>query len=47
MRSFSTHDLNKLVGEVTDAAARAPVVITRHGKPRFIMMSLEPYQRNN
>ena len=45
MRSFSTHDLNKLVGEVTDAATKAPVVITRHRKPRFIMMSYEHYQR--
>ena len=45
MRSFSTHDLNKQVGDVTDAAAKAPVVITRHRKPRFVMMSYEHYQR--
>lgn len=44
MRSFSTHDLNKLVGEVTEAATKAPVMITRHRKPRFIMMSFEHYQ---
>jgi prevent-host-death family protein len=45
MRAFSTHDLNKQVGEVTDAAAKAPVLITRHSKPRFVMMSLEHYER--
>ena len=45
MRSFTTNDLNKQVGEVTDAAAKAPVTITRHRKPRFVMMSYEHYQR--
>ena len=45
MRAFSTNDLNKQVGEVTDAAARSPVVITRHRKPRFVMMSYELYQK--
>ena len=45
MRSFSTHDLNKQVGDVTDAAAKAPVIITRHRKPRFVMMSYEHYRR--
>ncbi|HME85766.1 MAG TPA: type II toxin-antitoxin system prevent-host-death family antitoxin [Roseiarcus sp.] len=45
MRSFTTNDLNKQVGEVTDAAAKAPVMITRHRKPRFVMMSYEHYLR--
>ena len=45
MRSFTTHDLNKQVGDVTDAAAKAPVLITRHRKPRFVMMSYEHDQR--
>jgi len=45
VRAFSTNDLNKQVGEVTDAAAKAPVLITRHSKPRFVMMSLEHYER--
>jgi prevent-host-death family protein len=44
MRTFSTADLNKQVGEVTDAAQRAPVVITRRSKPRFVLMSLEHYE---
>ncbi len=45
MRSFTTNDLNKQVGDVTDAAAKAPVIITRHRKPRFVMMSYELYRR--
>lgn len=44
MRSFTTADLNKQVGEVTDAAQRAPVIITRRSKPRFVLMSLEHYE---
>lgn len=45
MRAFTTNDLNKQVGEVTDAATKEPIVITRHRKPRFVMMSYEHYQR--
>jgi prevent-host-death family protein len=45
MRAFTTNDLNKQVGEVTDAATKSPVLITRHRKPRFVMMSYEHYQR--
>lgn len=45
MREFSTGDLNKQVGDVTDAAAREPVLLTRHKKPRFVLMSFEHYER--
>lgn len=45
MREFSTGDLNKAVGDVTDAARREPVVITRHNKPRYVLMSIEHYER--
>ena len=45
MRAFTTNDLNKQVGEVTNAATKAPVVSTRHRKPRFVMMSIEHYER--
>lgn len=45
MREFTTADLNKQVGEVTDAARDAPVVITRHKKPKFVLMSVEHYKR--
>lgn len=45
MREFTTVDLNKAVGEVTDAALQEPVVITRHRKPRYILMTVEHYER--
>ncbi len=45
MRRFTTGDLSKQVGDVTDAAAREPVVLTRHRKPRFVLMSYEHYER--
>lgn len=43
MQSFTPADLNKQVGEVANAAAKAPVTITRHNKPRFVMTSWEHY----
>ncbi|MGX5806060.1 type II toxin-antitoxin system prevent-host-death family antitoxin [Bradyrhizobium sp. Arg314] len=45
MRQFTTADLNKQVGDVTDAASREPVVLTKHRKPRFVLMSYERYER--
>jgi len=39
MRHSTTGDLNSQVGEVTDAAAREPVVRSKHRKPRFVLMS--------
>ncbi|WP_416067708.1 type II toxin-antitoxin system prevent-host-death family antitoxin [Rhizobium sp. ZK1] len=45
MRQFTTGNLNKQVGDVTDAAAREPVVLTKHRKPRFVLMSYEHYER--
>jgi len=45
MREFTTVDLNKAVGDVTDAASREPVVLTKHKKPRFVLMSYTHYER--
>ncbi|KXF77126.1 prevent-host-death protein [Paramesorhizobium deserti] len=45
MRHFTTGDLNKQVGDVTDAASREPVVLTKHRKPRFVLMSYEHDER--
>lgn len=45
MREFTTVDLNKAVGDVTDAASREPVVLTKHRKPRFVLMSYTHYER--
>lgn len=45
MRQFTTGDLNKQIGDVTDAASREPVVLTKHRKPRFVLMSYDHYER--
>lgn len=45
MREFTTVDLNKAVGDVTDAARLEPVIITRHRKPRYVLMSYDHYER--
>lgn len=42
---FPPADLNKHVGDVTDAARRSPVFITHHRKPRFVLMAIEEYER--
>jgi hypothetical protein len=41
MRTYTTADLNKKVGDITDAR-REPVLLTHHRKPRFVLMSVEP-----
>jgi prevent-host-death family protein len=45
MRTYTTADLNKQVGEATNAASKGPVTITRRRKPRFVIMSYEHYQQ--
>lgn len=45
MKSVSSTDLKQSLGDVLAAAAREPVTITRHGAPRFVLMSLEAYER--
>lgn len=45
MKQFSSTELANRTGDVLAAAAEAPVVIVRHGKPRFVMLSAERYER--
>ncbi len=45
MRSFSTVELTQQIGTVTHVASREPVTITQHRKPRFVLMSIEDYER--
>ncbi|WP_192926356.1 type II toxin-antitoxin system prevent-host-death family antitoxin [Microvirga tunisiensis] len=44
MRTFTTADLNKKVGDITDAARRKPVLLTHHRQPRFALMLVEAYE---
>jgi len=45
MKQFSSTELANSTGDVLAAAAQAPVLIARHGKPRFVMLSAEEYER--
>ena len=43
MKSFAATDLKQNTGDVLDAANREPVAITRHSKPRYVLMSIDVY----
>jgi len=45
MRQFSTVELLRDLKTVTHAAAREPIAITQHRKPRFVLMAVEDYER--
>ena len=45
MRSFPSTDLKQTLGDVLDAASSEPVAITRHKKPRYVLMSIREYER--
>lgn len=42
---FTMSDLAHRTGTVADAADRRPVRITRHGRPRYVMLRSEDYDR--
>ena len=44
IQNFAAADLARKTGDILDAASRAPVAITKHRKPRFVLMSLERYE---
>ncbi len=44
MKSFSTGDLSRKIGDVTHAASHAPITITQHNKPRYVLMSVETFE---
>ncbi len=45
MRAFSSIDLQKQTGDVQRAASSEGAVITSHGKPRNVMLSVQEYCR--
>jgi prevent-host-death family protein len=45
LRTFSTVELTQQIGSVTHAASKEPVTITHHRKPRFVLMSMEDFER--
>ena len=45
MRRYTATELKNRTGDVLDAASREAVAIARHGTPRFVVMSMERYER--
>ncbi len=45
MRTFSTVELVKHLGDVTHAASQEPIAITQHRKKRFVLMSVERFEQ--
>ncbi len=44
MRFFPSTDLKQTLGDVLDAASREPITITKHKKPRFVLMNIHEYE---
>lgn len=45
MRSFPSTDLKQTLGDVLDAANYEPIEITKHKKPRYVLMSIRDYEQ--
>ena len=45
MKSFTLSEFVRKPAEVTHQAARAPVALTAHRKPRFVLLAMEDYER--
>ncbi|TPI47916.1 type II toxin-antitoxin system Phd/YefM family antitoxin [Mesorhizobium sp. B2-9-1] len=44
MKQYPSTDLKQNLGDVLAAASQQPVSITRHKKPRYVLMSIEAYE---
>ncbi len=44
MKNYASSELKQNLGDVLAAAAQEPVSITRHKKPRYVLMSIEAYE---
>lgn len=44
MKQFPAADLTRKTGDLFQAATVAPVAITKHRKPRFVIMSVERFE---
>jgi len=42
---FKAADLTRHTSDLFDAAIRSPVAITKHRKPRFVLMSMDQYRK--
>lgn len=44
MRTVSSFDAKSSFGQLLDAVQRAPVTITKKGRPAAVVMSIEDYE---
>ncbi|UWR24636.1 type II toxin-antitoxin system Phd/YefM family antitoxin [Sulfitobacter sp. S190] len=44
MKQFAAGELTRNTGDLFEAATVAPVAITKHRKPRFVIMSMEQFE---
>ncbi|WP_419901081.1 type II toxin-antitoxin system prevent-host-death family antitoxin [Kiloniella sp.] len=45
MKEFSAADVTRSSGDLFAAAAAEPVAITKHSKPRFVVMTIEKFKK--
>lgn len=45
MRTISSVEAKNRFGQLLDAAQRAPVAVTKKGRPAAVVMSVEDYER--
>jgi hypothetical protein len=44
MKEFAAAELTGKTGDLSEAASVSPVAITKHRKPRYVIMSMERYE---
>lgn len=44
LKTYASSDLKQSLGDVLAAANREPIAITRHKKPRYVLMSIEAFE---
>jgi prevent-host-death family protein len=42
---FKAADLTRHTSDLFDAAIRSPIAITKHRKPKFVLMSMDQFQQ--
>jgi prevent-host-death family protein len=45
LKEFTAQELQKRLGEVQDAALKAPIAITHRGRRRHVLMSIDEFER--
>lgn len=43
MRAFTLSELNRTPGDLVDLALASPIVLTKHGRRKIVMLSMDAY----